>query len=133
MPKQLFAPRPRCRFDEAWDPSDVAELARLIATHRDELAAVIVEPIAQGAGGMWFYHPEYLRAVRRLCDAHEVLGFYPDSADTFTKIHTGSKECPCPSASVTALNTSTSWSNWSAGRSRAAGRSPWRSGSNRPC
>lgn len=73
LPKQLFAPRPRYRFDEAWDPSDVAELARLIETHRDELAAVILEPIAQGAGGMWFYHPEYLRAVRALCDAHGVL------------------------------------------------------------
>ena len=60
-------------------------------------------------------------------------GFYPDSADTFTKTHTGSKECPCPSASVTAPNTNTSWSNWSAGRSRAAERSPWRSGSPRPC
>ena len=73
LPKQLFAPRPRCRFDEAWDPSDVAELARLIETHRDELAAVILEPIAQGAGGMWFYHPEYLRAVRALCDHYDLL------------------------------------------------------------
>lgn len=73
LPKQLFAPRPHCRFDEAWDPSDVAELARLIETHRDELAAVILEPIAQGAGGMWFYHPEYLRAVRALCDHYDLL------------------------------------------------------------
>lgn len=73
LPKQLFAPRPRGRFDEAWDPSDVAELARLIEAYRDELAAVILEPIAQGAGGMWFYHPEYLRQVRALCDAHQVL------------------------------------------------------------
>ncbi|WP_288023398.1 adenosylmethionine--8-amino-7-oxononanoate transaminase [Thauera sp.] len=62
LPKQLFAPSPRVRFDEAWAPSDVAELA-----------AVILEPIAQGAGGMWFYHPEYLRQVRALCDAHQVL------------------------------------------------------------
>jgi adenosylmethionine---8-amino-7-oxononanoate aminotransferase len=73
LPQQLFAPRPRCRYDQAWDPADAAELARLIETHRDELAAVILEPIVQGAGGMWFYHPEYLRQVRALCDACGVL------------------------------------------------------------
>lgn len=73
LPQQRFAPRPRCRYDQAWDPADVAELARLIETHRDELAAVILEPVAQGAGGMWFYHPEYLRQVRGLCDTYGVL------------------------------------------------------------
>ncbi|MEA3300079.1 MAG: adenosylmethionine--8-amino-7-oxononanoate transaminase [Pseudomonadota bacterium] len=73
LPQQLFAPRPACRFDDPWDSSDIAEFARLIETHRDELAAVILEPIAQGASGMWFYHPEHLRQVRALCDAHEVL------------------------------------------------------------
>ena len=61
------------------------------------------------------------------------LGFYPDSADTSTKPHTGEKECLCPSASVTARSTSTSWLSWSAVRSPAAARSPWRSGSTRPC
>jgi adenosylmethionine-8-amino-7-oxononanoate aminotransferase len=73
LPQQIFAPRPRCRFGDIWDPSDIVELARLIESHRDELAAVILEPVAQGAGGMWFYHPEYLRQVRALCDAHQVL------------------------------------------------------------
>lgn len=73
VPKQLFAPRPRCRFGDPWEPSDIAEFAHLIETHEDALAAVILEPIAQGAGGMWFYHPEYLRQVRTLCDAHDVL------------------------------------------------------------
>ena len=71
--KQLFAPRPACRFDDPWEPSAIAEFADLIMAHADELAAVILEPIAQGAGGMWFYHPQYLREVRALCDAHGVL------------------------------------------------------------
>lgn len=73
VPKQFFAPRPQCRFGGPWEPSYIAEFAHLIEAHEDTLAAVILEPIAQGAGGMWFYHPEYLRQVRALCDAHDVL------------------------------------------------------------
>ncbi len=73
VPQQIFAPRPTCPFDAPWDPSAIAEFAQLIAAHKDELAAVILEPIVQGAGGMWFYHPQYLREVRALCDAHDVL------------------------------------------------------------
>ncbi len=73
VPQQHFAPRPRCRFGNPWEHSDIAVFARLIEAHRDELAAVILEPIVQGAGGMWFYHPEYLRRVRALCDEHGVL------------------------------------------------------------
>lgn len=73
MPEQVFAPRPQCRFGSSWDPADIAAFKDLIAAHQNELAAVILEPIAQGAGGMWFYHPDYLRAVRSLCDAHDVL------------------------------------------------------------
>lgn len=73
LPRQYFAPRPRCRFGDAWDPSDIAEFGRLMEVHRDALAAVILEPVVQGAGGMWFYHPEYLRQVRALCDVNGVL------------------------------------------------------------
>ena len=73
VPKQLFASRPQSRFGDPWEPSDIADFAHLIEAHEDSLAAVILEPIAQGAGGMWFYHAEYLRQVRTLCDAHDVL------------------------------------------------------------
>lgn len=73
LPKQYFAPRPNCRFGDDWDSSDIAGFATLLELHHDSLAAVILEPIVQGAGGMWFYHAEYLRQVRTLCDAHGVL------------------------------------------------------------
>ena len=70
---QIFAPKPACRFDAPWQTQDLDEVKKLFATHGHELAAIILEPIVQGAGGMWFYHPEYLRAVRALCDKHDVL------------------------------------------------------------
>ncbi len=70
---QLFAERPARRFGERCGPEDLADLERLFAEHQGELAAVIVEPIVQGAGGMWFYSADYLRALRRLCDASGVL------------------------------------------------------------
>ena len=68
LPGQLFAPRPVCRFDGDWDAHDLDAAKALLSAHRGEVAAVIAEPIVQGAGGMWFYHPEYLRGLRTLCD-----------------------------------------------------------------
>jgi adenosylmethionine-8-amino-7-oxononanoate aminotransferase len=73
LPEHVFAPVPSCRFDQPWDPSSSAEIERLIGAHAAELCAVILEPIVQGAGGMRFYHPRYLSAVRAACDAHDVL------------------------------------------------------------
>ncbi|MBI2799717.1 MAG: adenosylmethionine--8-amino-7-oxononanoate transaminase [Gammaproteobacteria bacterium] len=70
---QRFAPRPESRFDGAWNDTDISELSRVLERHRGNLAAVIIEPIVQGAGGMWFYHPEYLRRLRELCTACDVL------------------------------------------------------------
>ena len=69
----LFAERPRCRFDETCEDGDIEEFAQLLASHSLEIAAVILEPIVQGAGGMWFYSPAYLRRVRELCDEFDVL------------------------------------------------------------
>jgi adenosylmethionine-8-amino-7-oxononanoate aminotransferase len=69
----FFADRPAVRFGARWNERDVSSLAILLDAHEREIAAVILEPIAQGAGGMWFYHPECLRRARALCDEHGVL------------------------------------------------------------
>ena len=73
LPDQLFAPAPGPRYGETFGPHHVAGFAGLLARHRHEIAAVILEPVAQGAGGMRFYSPDYLAEVRRLCDEHRVL------------------------------------------------------------
>jgi adenosylmethionine-8-amino-7-oxononanoate aminotransferase len=73
LPRQLFAPAPAPRFGEPCSDADIADLAALIEQHTDELAAVILEPIVQGAGGMRFYSSDYLARVRALCDDFDVL------------------------------------------------------------
>ncbi len=73
LPKHYFAPRPACRFDAPWDAADIAGFEAVLSRHAGDIAAVILEPIVQGAGGMWFYHADYLAAVRALCDHYQVL------------------------------------------------------------
>ncbi len=73
LPDHLFADAPQCGFDEEWRPEDLHSVENLLAQHHHEIAAVILEPVVQGAGGMRFYHPEYLKAVRSLCDHYNVL------------------------------------------------------------
>lgn len=71
--ENLFAPAPQCKFDDEWNEEDIKEFSNIISTKNEEIAAVILEPIVQGAGGMRFYHPTYLRRVRELCDNYDVL------------------------------------------------------------
>jgi adenosylmethionine-8-amino-7-oxononanoate aminotransferase len=83
LPKHIFAPAPSCQRDEDWDDSHIAEFRRLIREHHHELAAVILEPLVQGAGGMRMYCPEYLRQVRALCDEYGVLLIFDEIATGF--------------------------------------------------
>lgn len=73
LARHAFVPRPERRFGEPCDAADLAELERVLEREADGLAALILEPIVQGAGGMWFYSADYLARARALCDAHEVL------------------------------------------------------------
>ena len=73
LTKQLFAPAPQSRFGGQWHSDDTDKLSKLFAKHHHQLAAMIIEPIVQGAGGMRIYHPNYLKAVRQLCDQYDVL------------------------------------------------------------
>ena len=73
LPVQYFVSRPECRFGQACRKEDIREMQECLEKHRDDIAAVILEPIVQGAGGMWFYSADYLKQVRELCDRYEVL------------------------------------------------------------
>ncbi|WP_404973559.1 adenosylmethionine--8-amino-7-oxononanoate transaminase [Vibrio campbellii] len=73
LPEHIFAQSPTCGYWDEWKPEDLADFEHKIETHHQELAAVILEPIVQGAGGMRIYHPEFLKGVRRLCDKYGLL------------------------------------------------------------
>ncbi|WP_327131166.1 adenosylmethionine--8-amino-7-oxononanoate transaminase [Streptomyces sp. NBC_01343] len=83
LPQQLFADVPPSGFDAPVDPAYVGHLRSLLSAHADELAAVILEPVVQGAGGMRFHNPEYLRVMRELCDEYDVLLILDEIATGF--------------------------------------------------
>ncbi|WP_197468026.1 adenosylmethionine--8-amino-7-oxononanoate transaminase [Neptuniibacter marinus] len=73
LPKHFFAPAPKTTFDSEWDSNDITPLKELLNEHHHNIAALILEPIVQGAGGMRFYSPQYLKEARTLCNEHNVL------------------------------------------------------------
>ena len=83
LPGQLFAPQPPAGFDAPLDLEYAACFEELMERHADELAAVIVEPVVQGAGGMQFHSPAYLRMLRELCDRYGVLLVFDEIATGF--------------------------------------------------
>lgn len=86
MPKHLFADRPETRFGGEWDEADFASMLRLLDDHAEEIAAVIVEPIFQGANRMWFYHPQYLRRLREECTRRGMLLVFDEIATGFGRL-----------------------------------------------
>ncbi len=73
LPNYYFADAPQCGFRDTWDEADILSFAGILAENHASICAVILEPIVQGAGGMRFYHPEYLRRVSALCHDYEIL------------------------------------------------------------
>lgn len=73
LPRHFFVPAPSCKFHDPWDPIHMTNLTQTLQDHHHEIAALILEPIVQGAGGMRFYAPEFLRQARQICDRFDVL------------------------------------------------------------
>ncbi|MEO1388874.1 MAG: adenosylmethionine--8-amino-7-oxononanoate transaminase [Cyanobacteria bacterium J06634_6] len=83
LQKQYFADAPQVRFGEDWQEKDIRSFAALLEGNRDRIAAAIFEPVVQNAGGVRFYHPDYVRRASELCKQHDVLLILDEIATGF--------------------------------------------------
>ncbi|MBU2897845.1 adenosylmethionine--8-amino-7-oxononanoate transaminase [Vibrio hepatarius] len=83
LPEHIFATSPKTGFHHQWNESDLDDFKDKISQHYQEIAAVILEPIVQGAGGMRIYHPNFLHGVRALCDEYGLLLILDEIATGF--------------------------------------------------
>jgi adenosylmethionine-8-amino-7-oxononanoate aminotransferase len=80
---QLFVDAPTSKFDGDWNDADLQEVQALFSDKHNEIAAFIIEPIVQGAGGMRFYHPFFLKELKRLCQQYDILLIVDEIATGF--------------------------------------------------
>ncbi|MDV7103921.1 adenosylmethionine--8-amino-7-oxononanoate transaminase [Vibrio sp. TH_r3] len=83
LPEHIFADSPKVGFWQTWDPNDITDFKHKLTENHQQIAAVIIEPIVQGAGGMRIYHPEFLKQVRQLCNEFDVLLILDEIATGF--------------------------------------------------
>ncbi|MDR0559861.1 MAG: adenosylmethionine--8-amino-7-oxononanoate transaminase [Prevotellaceae bacterium] len=88
LPEQFFADAPKTDVNGKWDESDMSGVVKIFEKHHSEIAAFIVEPIVQGAGGMRFYHPKFLRRLRMLCNSYGILLIADEIATGFGRTGT---------------------------------------------
>lgn len=83
LPSRIFVDAPTIKIDDPWDDAAMDDIRLAFKRHHKNLAAFIIEPIVQGAGGMRFYHTNYLRQLRKLCDEYGVLLIFDEIATGF--------------------------------------------------